>query len=776
MSRGGRRQATRSSRLTLCLPAQPTSFVGREDDVAELVGMVARLRLVTISGAAGLGKTRLALEVAGQPGVAAPAGVWFASLAALGDGALVAQEIASTLGVGERTGEPLLRTLAEHIADRPLLLVLDNCEHLVDDAARVVEGLLRGCPRLRVLATSRQPLRVTGEVVWRIAPLALPEGVGDDPREVAASEAVRLFLARARRVAPRFRVGRANAAAVALLCRRLDGIPLAIELAAARIETMPLEEVLARLQDRFRLLAASGQATVPRHQTLHTALDWGYRLLDEAERLLFRRLSIFHGGFELEAAEAICAGEGLAKDDVLDLTVALAEKSLLVPRTEGPGPTRYHLLETVREYAAERLEESGEGPRVARAHAAHFVAVAERGERHERGPQHVEWLQRLEADHDNLRAALGWCRANEHDAWLRLAGLLAWFWVTRGHFTEGRQWLEAALAAAGESAAARADGVLALARLSFWQGDYASARSLCDRGLDLYESRDDAVGRGRALTLLGSIYAYEGRYDAGRERFEEVLVTVSDQGIRLEAMVALGELLVQAGRLAEARPALEEVRALARGPEAPRGRAALFLGLVAVFEGDEAAGRPLLAESLGIFQRLRNRYAAAASLDGLAGLALSDGDPLRALRLSGAAAALRDATGAQLAPSWREVVRTMVVEPAAAAAGEGAEAAWAEGQAMALDEAVAAATEGQPVLVRGQRRAAPASGWPDGLSAREVEVAHLVGQGLTNRQIAERLSIAERTAEGHVERLRKKLDVRSRREIAVTLVRRRAWR
>jgi len=750
--------------------------VGREDDVAELVGMVARLRLVTISGAAGLGKTRLALEVAGQPGVAAPAGVWFASLAALGDGALVAQEIASTLGVGERTGEPLLRTLAEHIADRPLLLVLDNCEHLVDDAARVVEGLLRGCPRLRVLATSRQPLRVTGEVVWRIAPLALPEGVEDDPREVAASEAVRLFLARARRVAPRFRVGRANAAAVALLCRRLDGIPLAIELAAARIETMPLEEVLARLQDRFRLLAASGQATVPRHQTLHTALDWGYRLLDEAERLLFRRLSIFHGGFELEAAEAICAGEGLAKDDVLDLTVALAEKSLLVPRTEGPGPTRYHLLETVREYAAERLEESGEGPRVARAHAAHFVAVAERGERHERGPQHVEWLQRLEADHDNLRAALGWCRANEHDAWLRLAGLLAWFWVTRGHFTEGRQWLEAALAAAGESAAARADGVLALARLSFWQGDYASARSLCDRGLDLYESRDDAVGRGRALTLLGSIDAYEGRYDAGRERFEEVLVTVSDQGIRLEAMVALGELLVQAGRLAEARPALEEVRALARGPEAPRGRAALFLGLVAVFEGDEAAGRPLLAESLGIFQRLRNRYAAAASLDGLAGLALSDGDPLRALRLSGAAAALRDATGAQLAPSWREVVRTMVVEPAAAAAGEGAEAAWAEGQAMALDEAVAAATEGQPALVRGQRRAAPASGWPDGLSAREVEVAHLVGQGLTNRQIAERLSIAERTAEGHVERLRKKLDVRSRREIAVTLVRRRAWR
>ncbi len=742
--------------------------------MAYLAGLLTEARLVTISGTAGLGKTRLAVEVAGRLAAGEPAEVRFVALASLNDGALVAQAIASVLGVVERAGEPLLETLAGHLAGRRLLLVLDNCEHLVDAAAAVVETLLRRCPDLRVLATSREPLHVTGETLWRIAPLSVP-AADADPGAVAASEAARLFQASARRVVRRFTVGRANAAAVGLLCRRLDGIPLAIELAAAHVETLSLDEVLARLQDRFRLLAASGDAQVPRHQTLRTALDWGYHLLDDPERLLFQRLSVFRGGFEPEAAERVCTGERLAAEDVLELVLRLADKSLLAPRAGGAGPTRYELLETVREYAAERLAGSGERSRVAGSHAAHFLAMAERAERHDRGPEHVVWLRRLEADHDNLRAALDWLGATDPDRCLRLAGLLTWFWMTRGYHTEGRRRLEAALAAAGEDSPARANGLLGLARLAFYQGEYASARSFCERSLGAFTSAGDTGGRGRALSLLASIDAYEGEYAGALARFEEVLATVDDGGIRLEAMVGLGETLVQAGNLAAARTWLERTRALSRGPEAPRGRAALFLGLVSLFENNREAARSLLLESLGLFRELRNRYGASGALDGLAGIAVVDRDPLRALRLSGAADALREVAGTRLAPSWQEVVRTAVLQPAFEAAGEAGAAAWAEGQSMDLDEAVAAAWAGQPPALAAESlsRRAPA---PDGLSAREVEVAHLVGQGLTNRQIAERLGIAERTAEGHVERLRKKLRVHSRREVAVALIQRRDWR
>jgi predicted ATPase/DNA-binding CsgD family transcriptional regulator len=777
MTRGGRRTASVPGGQAVGLPPQPTGFVGREYDMAYLAGLLAEARLVTISGAAGLGKTRLAVEVAARAGAGEGVEVRFAALAPLHDGALVAQAIASALGVVERAAEPLLQTLAGHIAGRRHLLVLDNCEHLVDAAAAVTAALLRDCPDLRVLATSREPLRVTGETVWRIAPLEVPDAAESDPRAIAGSEAARLFQASARRVRRRFTVGRGNAAAVGLLCRRLDGIPLAIELAAAHVETLSLDEVLGRLQDRFRLLKSSGEAGLPRHQTLRAALDWGHQLLDDRERVLFRRLSVFRGGFETSAAESVCAGDGLAAQDVLELVLRLADKSLLAPRASDAGPTRYEFLETVREYAAARLAESGERTRVEGAHAAHFLAMAERAERHDRGPEHVVWLSRLEADHDNLRAALDGLAAADPERCLRLAGLLAWFWMTRGYHTEGRRRLEAALAVAGEDASGRAAGLFGLARLAFWQGDYASARALCERSAELYAGQGDAGGRGLALSLLGSVHGYEADYAAGRARFEEVLATVDDQWIRLEAMVGLGELLVQAGDLAGARTWLERTRALSSGPEAPRGRAALFLGLVSLFEGDHTEGRSLLVESLDLFRELGNHYGAAASLDGLAGLAVLDGDPVRALRLSGAADALRDATGTRLGPRWEEVVRTAVLEPAFAAAGEGGPAAWAEGRGMGLAEAAEAATAGQaPVRAAAPVAASPRMAGPDGLSAREVEVAQLVGRGLTNRQIAERLGIAERTAEGHVERLRRKLRVRSRRDVAVALVRRRGWR
>jgi len=742
------------------LPAPVSTFIGREADLLELGRLARRSRLVTITGAAGLGKTRLAIELAGR---------------------LAGQEVAAALGVGERPGEPVAATLAAHIGGRRLLLVVDNCEHLVDDCARLAEALLRGCPGLRILATGRRQLRVTGELVWRIGPLSLPDRAPAGLAAIGASEAVRLFDARARLVDPGFALDAANAAVVGLLCRRLDGIPLAIELAAARSRSLSPRELLARLEDRFRLLRAGGRAAVPRHRTLRAALDWDHQLLEEPERRLFRRLAVFRGGFDVEAAEAVGAGDDLAAEEVLGLVLGLVEKSLLAPDLGHGGPTRYRLLETVREYAAQRLRESGDQAPAERRHAVHHAGLAARGERGERGPEHLAWLARLETDHDNLRAALAWCRRHDPELGLRMASSLTWFWVTRGHFSEGRRWLDDALAAAPDEAAAGAAGLLALARLSFWQGDYETARAACERSLERSAARGDAADRGWALVLLGSIEAYRGNLASSRRLLEEVLASDPELDLRMEALVALGEVLLQDGELGAARVHLAEVRALARGPQAPRGRAALFLGLAAFFDGAQAGAVRYLAESLQVFRELGNRYAAAASLDALAAVAVAAGDPLRALRLSGAAAGLREATGARLAPRWRDLVETAVIEPARRSVGralgqERADAAWAEAAELTLDQAVEAALAGLPEPPVIATAEAGRSRRPAGLSERELEVAHLVAQGLTNRQIAERLGIAERTAEGHVERVRKKLNVRSRRQVAVSIARQSAWR
>ncbi|HKA49914.1 MAG TPA: tetratricopeptide repeat protein [Candidatus Dormibacteraeota bacterium] len=759
------------------LPVRLTSFLGREVELAQLDGLVRASRLVTVTGTAGLGKTRLAIEVASRlPGDSALS-IWFTSLADLTDGGLVPQQIATGLGVRERSGETLVQTLAAHIGSQPMLLLIDNCEHVLDASSTLVDALLRSCADLHVLATSRRPLRVPSEVVWRIAPLSLPDRQHAGALQtIVDSEAVRLFEARASLVRSRFKVGPGNAQTVALICRRLDGIPLAIELAAARTEMMSVEDILSRLDDRFSLLEDSGPVAVPRHRTLQAALDWDHQLLNEQERRLFRRISVFRGGFESEAAEAICAGEGVEADEVMQLVFRLVEKSLLVTDVSHPGPTRYQLLDTVRVYGADRLAESGELPGIARRHALHYLALALRAERFERSPELTHWLQRLEADHDNLRAALGWCRANDRRSCLQLAASLTWFWVTHGYFTEGREWLEAALEGTAGDASGQAHGLLSIARLSFWQGDYVSAREHCSRSLTLYRQLGDDGGAGWALTQLGSIYAYEGDVDLGRQHLEAVLASVDDGHLRMEALVALGEMLLQTGDVAEARAQLEEVRALVRGPEAPRGRAALFLGLVDFFNADYQSARRNVAEAMDIFRLLGNRYAVAAALDVCAGLAMVESEPIRALCLSGAAAGLRESIRARLAPRWQEVLSAVVIEPASQAAGDLALSAWGEGMQMTFDEATRYAMAALP--------AAPVPALPDvqaqsrsvaGLSRREIEVANLVVQGMTNRQIAAHLKIAERTAEGHVERIRRKLKVRSRTRIAVAILRERAW-
>jgi non-specific serine/threonine protein kinase len=706
-----------------------------------------------------MGKTRLAIELAGR--FVGVTDIGFVGLAALTDGRFLAHEVAARLAVAERAGETVERTLTAHIGTRPTLLLLDNCEHLVADCASLVDALLHGCTELRVLATSRQPLRVPGEVLWRIGSLTLPGRSG-----LEDSEAVRLFEARARQVSPQFSIEPGNAGAVADLCRRLDGVPLAIELAAARMETLSVPEVLGRLDDRLHLLAA-GHASEGRHRTLQAALDWGYQLLDGPEQQLFRRLSVFAGSFDLSSAEAVCSDASLQTQDIEGPVFHLVEHSLLQLAATA-GPTRYRLLEPVRQYGRERLAESGEHDAVTGRHAAWFHAVARQAVEGERSQDQRGWLQRLDAHRDDLRAALGWLSGHGSDAVLTMGTALSWYWVTRGNFAEGRGWLEGALATAPTDTAGRAQGMVAAARLSFYQGDYDAARRLCETALELLHGPGDDADRGWALTVLAWVHGYQGERERAVERFQEAIGTTENELVRAEALVALGEMLLQMGDLARARPHLEEVARLGRGPEAPRARAMLMLGLAALLRGDLGTAEAELGRCLDAFQRLGNSYGVAGTLDVLAGVAVRNADPVRALRLTGAADALRESTRSQLAPRWQEMLRAMVVEPARAAAGERAAAAWVAGREMTFDQAVRYARSG---LLRPpgphQSTAAPMrQRSPAALTARELEVAQMVAQGLTNRAIARRLLIAERTVEGHVERIRAKLDVRSRAEIA----------
>ncbi|HXM55276.1 MAG TPA: LuxR C-terminal-related transcriptional regulator [Candidatus Dormibacteraeota bacterium] len=757
------------------LPVQLTSFVGREPELAELMHALRRSRLVTIAGASGLGKTRLAVELARRTRAEHPDGVWFASLAALSDPDLVPREVARTLGVREHVSGGVVRALRAHIGERELLLVLDNCEHLLDATARLIEDLLQSCSALRVLATGHEPLRLPGERVWRIPPLGLPDrdhGMASF-ETIAEAESIQLFRARAGLVQPQFALTPINVDTVARICERLDGIPLAIELAAARTEMMSVNDILARLEDRFRLLTGGSRTALPRHQTLRAALDWGHTLLNDDERKLFRRLSVFAGGFELTAAEAVGAGPDLPVETILGHLSGLVDKSLVVPVAGPGGRTRCRMLETVRQYAVERLAEAGEGEDAGRRHAEHLLGLAEQAAGFDRRPGQADWLERLEADHDDLRAALARCRAHDHARWVRMTLSLTWFWLVRGHLSEGREWLRGVLALPSLAAADRARTFYWLARMAFWQGDYDVAQERADAGLAAYRALDDRLGAGWTLNLLGSIHLYAGDVGRAIACLEEVLVSAADVALRVDTLITIGEARLVAGDVAGARGPLEQALAEASGPD---GRwlvanGVLFLSIVDYFDREHRRARERLDEALDVFQQLGNRYALSGALYVAGALSLAEGAPERALRLCGAAMALRDTIRAPLPPGWQDMARSVVVEPARALVGAGrADAALADGMRMSVDEAVAEArTEPEGA---GAGVTAGGDGWGP-LSRREREVAVLVAQGMTNRQIADRLVIAERTVEGHLERIRGKLGLHTRTQIAVWVVGRR---
>ena len=793
-----------------------TSFVGRDSELAEIARLLAEHRLVTLTGAGGCGKSRLAVEATGRLHADFPDGVWIVELGALTDPRLAAAAVVSAMGVPERRAHPT-DAIAEYLGPRSVLLVLDNCEHLLEACAELVEVLLGGCPRLRVLVTSREGLGVPGEMVRRVPPLALPDLANlPPPDHLGSCEAVRLFVERAQLVRHDFRLTEATAGAVAQICVRLDGMPLAIELAAARVRTLAPSQIAARVDDRFRFLAGSRRAAVPRHRTLRAAMDWSYDLLTQRERTLLSRLSVFAGRWTLDAAEAICAGGDIPAEDVLDGLTSLTDKSLVTAEPLG-DEVRYGLLETVRQYARERLNETGAADVTRQAHRNWYLRFAERAEAGLRGPDHADWVRRLEADHDNLRAALEWSIARDRggDGGPRLAWALTWFWLTRGHAAEGREWLERIDAACGVLPPALrakvwcADGALA-ERL----GEYEPARRRLEQSLAVFRRVNEAWGAGFALHFLGHVAHAQTGFAESTRAFEESLAayrTVGDQWGSAFSLNCWGDALVRQGDNDRAGAVYEESVALFRavgdewetpGPlsglglvaaaRGDYGRAAMLLeeslvlarrwnlladmasaqlrlGRVVSRQGDHARAAALFRESFMLRYRQGDRDGVAACLVALAGVRLATNRPHDSARLFGAAEALREAIGTSVSPAQRSDYDRQVAALHSRLGRATLATAWGEGRAMGVDEFLAAV----PDL---EASGAPAPGSPDTgpdvsvLTPRERQVAALIAEGLTNRDIAARLVIAERTADGHVENILNKLGFRGRAQIAAWAV------
>jgi predicted ATPase/DNA-binding SARP family transcriptional activator/Tfp pilus assembly protein PilF len=691
------------------LPLQLTRFIGRGPQVAEVrqiltpSGFTDAPRLVTLVGAGGCGKTRLALEAAAGLIDASADGVWLIELAALSDPARVSQSVAATLGIREEPGRPPIAVLRDALRPRSMLLVLDNCEHLLAACAELVEVLLRACPNVRVLATSRQGLGITGEQTYPVPPLSVPDPDRLPPVErLLQYEAVQLFVDRAGLSQPTFRLTEANAPWVAQVCHRLDGIPLAIELAAARVKALPVEQIAERLDDRFRLLTAGSPTALPRHQTLRALIDWSYDLLSEPERVLLARLSVFAGGWTLEAAEAVCSGEGIEARDALDGLSSLVEKSL-VQYEERDAQARYRLLETVREYGRIRLAACGEEAAVRGDHLLFFARWTEAAAEHLTGAQEGAWMDRFETEHDNLRAALAWAReigaapggSQAVELGLRLVIGMANFWYNRGYLAEGREQLAGVLALAGTAPEAlRARAIDAAARIARSHRDYLAARALSEEALAIYRNLEDQHGIAVVVTELATIAALQGDIASARQLFAESLSlsrAVGDAKVTGVALNDLGLLEVFEGNYAEASALLKECLAINRTLRYPFGisRALNNLGIVALGEGHADEAHRLFSESLRM-KRNAGRWAGIPwTLAGLAGVAAAQGQRERAARLFGAAAAGREPIGNDLPPDFAE--RVAALRPAM---GEQAfAAAWAAGSSMSLQQAVEYALE-----------------------------------------------------------------------------------
>jgi non-specific serine/threonine protein kinase len=706
-----------------------------------------------------VGKTRLALRVAADVRRSFTDGVWLVELSALRDGDLLARTIAARLGLPDQAAGDPADLLADHLADRHLLLILDTCEHLVDACAKLAEALLRAAPRLRILATSREPLDVMGEQALLIPPLEVPEpGV---PAE--GYDSVTLFIDRADAIMPGFTLTAANQQAVARLCRELDGIPLALELAAVRLRTMSIEQIVDRLDDRFRLLGTA-RTSLDRHQTLHAAVGWSHELCTAQEQQLWARLSVFPGSFDLEAAERVCAGEPITADPLFDTLGRLVGKSIVLCEQDG---SRYNMLDTIREYGAERLRGLGEQDELRRRHRDHYLGLAEQAAAGIIGPEQVGWLVRLRQETHNLRVALDYSYASpgqEADG-LRMTVLLRPYWLLLGLFNEGRHWHDRALAT-GRDPRLGAWALYGAGILAVQQGDFERANPLLARAADLadeFHDRDLGIhvsdARGIALTFTGDL-------DEALEYRESALAGYREIGcsepFAFSTFAGLAALYCLVGEQDRGIALTEEClrRSEALGEQWGRGSALLARGAGRWLSGDADRAIEDALASLRIKERLGDLHSITMALDLIAISLATKGDHVRAAELCGVGDALWRILGApvQQGPHYVEIRRHATETIRQALGEEQFETARQRGTGLSVPEAIAiarneTATPVTPVL------ASP-------LTDREREIAKLVTEGLGNREIAERLVLAKRTVDSHIEHIFKKLGFTSRAQVA----------
>jgi predicted ATPase/DNA-binding NarL/FixJ family response regulator len=780
------------------LPVALSSLVGRQAELDALAILVPDARLLTIVGTGGCGKTRLALAVAGRCRAEFTGGVCWVGLETLVDPRLLPAMVGAAVGVSESPGEDAAAAVCRLLARQKVLLVMDNCEHVVERCAELAEQLLRCCPSLTILATSRELIGVSGERAFRLGGLHVPragtrgEGGG----------ALALLAERAEAMSPGFRLDAADLRVATLLCRLLDGLPLALELAAARVGSLGLAEIVARLSEGQQVLRHPGRTAPARHQTLDATLDWSHRLLSRQEQALFRKLSVFQGSFSLLAAERVAAGAGVERADVVDLLAALVDKSLVQVAGRGPEQ-RYRLLNTVQQYARARLEESGELTAVQRAHGEFYLALAEQARAGLEGADQSRWLQRLAIEHDNLSAALARQLPADPEAGGRLAAMLWPYWYRRGSYQEARCWLEQATLVGGQmSDEVRADvltgaGVLAflqcdypaaaerlrqaqalyqrqghragtattlqrLGSIAREQGDYLQARWLHQQSLAAWSELGDAAGVAASEDCLGFVAWLEGNADEAEQRCGRALAYFEAAGRRQEAAAALVNLGVAAhyaGDDERASARLRQALGLAREIGYLEGVAwALHeLGVIAGSSDPEAA--TMLAESLTIHVQLSDRWRAASVLETIAGRCAGSA-PGDSARLLAASHQLRQALAAPVPPAERPAHDAARASAQAALGAAGFTQCWDEGLALSLDAAVKLAQQAAGQLRPGGPAAQPGARY--GLTGREVAVLRLIAEGLTNRQIGQRLFISTGTAAVHVSNILRKLGVTGR--------------
>jgi predicted ATPase/DNA-binding CsgD family transcriptional regulator len=747
------------------LRGELSGFVGRRSELALIRNALGSARLVTLCGPGGIGKTRLAVRAGWEARRAFGDGVWLVELAGLGDPALLAAEVARAVGLLDQSGGWAVGTLSEHLAGQQALLVLDNCEHLLDACAVLAGAVLRACPGVHVLATSRQVLGVTGEVTVAVPPLSVPDTGDLSPQKLLQFEAVRLFAERGAAVLPGFGIDAGNSQAVADLCVRLEGIPLAIELAAVRLRALSPGQILARLADRFALLSA-GDPADPRHRTLQATLDWSYDLLPPLERAMWQRASVFAGSFDLEAAEAVCAGDGVAAGAVVDLVDQLVIKSIL-RRDPGGDPARYRMLDTVREYGQQRLRETAQARALGRRHRDFYARLASRLD--VLGPRQLEWIDTLDADHENLRAALeyGLGEAAEAAAGLAMACDLWLYWDTRGHLTEGRRRLEALLARVQRPGSLRTRGLWAAGYLALTQGDAAAADRLLEAALLAAHAQGDAEAIAYASQFLGRAVWFLGDPARGLALTEEALArhrAAGDWRGTVLTLVQLGVMRAFMGDPADAVRLFQECAAACqeRGERWNRSYALWGLGLATWLLGNIERADEVERAALRIKREVGDQVGVALCIEALAWIAASRRCFARAAILLGAAAAAREAIPATLL-AFMEAHHDATYTAAGSVLGQNGFAAnLAKGRALSPPSRVAAALQ-EPAT------AGPAAGIQDRgiqLTAREVEVAALVAEGLSNKQIAARMVVSPRTAETHVQHILDKLGFTARSQIA----------